>query len=129
MGKKNKSNIDYKNITNFKKYVKNYPEFPKNCGFVPYDSAPSVIGGFQAIIDIVKFPEEAIINQIHGTVVLQMFVDKYGNPSEIKIHSSTNPIFNESAINAVKPVKFIPAKYNDKPIGVYISFPVMFKWK
>ncbi|MCK9245070.1 MAG: M56 family metallopeptidase [Candidatus Marinimicrobia bacterium] len=96
--------------------------------FVPYDSPPEPIGGFKAIQENVVYPEKAKQAGIEGTVIIQARVDEKGDIQESVVLKSTgNGELDEAALDAIDKSKFKPAYYKGKPVGVYISIPVIFK--
>jgi len=110
-----------------RRYSKPLPTSKAGVQFIPYDEAPTPIGGFKTIQNNVIYPEEAIKNKIEGTVILRCFVSKYGFVTEVIVLKSSNEILNEAAINAIKITIFKPARQRDRFVGVYISIPVVFK--
>jgi len=96
--------------------------------FIAYDEAPEPKGGFKAIQRNVIYPEIAKEAGIEGKVVIRAFIDKNGDVGECTVQQGIpNTGLNEAAINAIKKTKFKPAMQRDKPVGVYISIPVIFK--
>ncbi|MFH1214804.1 MAG: TonB family protein [Candidatus Neomarinimicrobiota bacterium] len=95
--------------------------------FVPYDEPPSPIGGFKAIQENLIYPEKAKQAGIEGTTVIQAKVDENGDIEKtVILQSSENAELDAAAIEALKKTKFKPAVFDKKPVGVYISIPVMF---
>lgn len=77
---------------------------------------------------ILNYPEAAKKNNIQGTVVIRMVVEKDGSLTNFEILVSQNPIFNEEALRIAKLIsKFIPGKQMDKVIRCYYTFPINFK--
>ena len=96
--------------------------------FVPYDVPPSPIGGFLAIQKNVIYPKADQEAGHEGAVVVQAYVDENGDVTEAVILKSPGlEGLDNAAINAIKQTKFKPAMQKDKPVGVYISIPVVFK--
>lgn len=62
------------------------------------------------------YPAVARKNKKEGTVLLQLTIDENGNLVDIEILEDPGWEFVESAVNAVKKTKFLPAKLNDEPI-------------
>jgi len=94
-----------------------------------YNSSPKPIGGYESIQSRAVYPNEAIEKKIEGKVGVIMWINEYGEITHADIMHSTNDIFNESALRAVKMTEFKPAtlgKYN-KPAGCKISIFVDFK--
>lgn len=100
-----------------------------NVKFIPYDSPPLPIGGFAAIQNNVIYPEADQEAGREGTVVVQAFVDKNGNVSDTTaiLQSPGFQGLENAAIEALKKTKFKPAMQEEKPVGVYITIPVLFK--
>jgi TonB family protein len=63
---------------------------------------------------------------IHAEVMLWAEVHADGTVGEVTVESSTNDEFNQSAIDAVKQWKFLPALRNDVPVACRIRVPVEF---
>lgn len=98
--------------------------------FVAYDEPPKPIGGFAAIQKALKYPEIARKVGIEGRVIVQVLVDEKGNVRDTKVlkglgHSG----MDEAAVEAIRSVKWKPAKQRDKPVAVWVSIPVIFKLK
>ncbi|HDP66885.1 MAG TPA: M56 family peptidase [Candidatus Marinimicrobia bacterium] len=97
--------------------------------FVPYDSPPEPVGGFKAIQQNVIYPQFDQDAGHEGTVVVQAFIDENGNVSDkttILISSGFEGL-EKAAIDAIMKTKFKPAIREDKPVGVFISIPILFK--
>lgn len=111
----------------FVKIIKTDP----NVKFIPYDSPPSPIGGFEAIQKNVIYPEADREAGHEGTVIVQAFVDKNGNVSDTTaiLKSPGFQGLENAAIEALKKTKFKPAMQEEKPVGVYITIPVIFKFE
>ena len=95
--------------------------------FVPYDEPPEPIGGMAAIQANLVYPELARKAGIEGLVILHIQVDETGVVKRIKVIKSLDPHnLDEAAKDAVRNVKWKPAKQRDKPIAVWISVPIRF---
>lgn len=55
-----------------------------------------------------EYPWMARLRRIEGQVLVHFFVNANGEVSDIKIIRSTNPVFDESVLKAMKSWKFIP---------------------
>jgi len=96
--------------------------------FVPYDTPPQPIGGFEAISKYLVYPEFPLKEGIEGVVVLNVHILKSGKVGEVKILKSAEAIdFNIAAMEAVKKTKWTPAKQRDKNVAVWLSIPVEFR--
>ncbi len=61
-----------------------------------------------------------------ATVYVIFIVDKNGRVEDPKVQTSTNPIFDRSAINAVKRWKFEPGKSGGKSVRFRMRIPITF---
>ena len=65
-----------------------------------------------------------------GKVVLRVFVEPQGRPSQIELKLSSNsPRLDQAAQDAVWRWKFIPAKRGDEAIGAWVLVPITFTLK
>ena len=96
--------------------------------FVPYDTPPRPEGGFAELQRRVAYPEVARKAGIQGKVLVQVKIDENGDVVEHQILESLgNNGCDEAALNAVKSVKWVPAKQGDDPVAVWVAIPIVFK--
>ncbi|MCJ7446843.1 MAG: energy transducer TonB [Bacteroidales bacterium] len=100
-------------------FAKEMPEFP---------------GGNQALLDYIakniKYPEEAIMNNIQGKVTLKFVVNADGSVNRIEILGGVDPLLDQEAIRVVSTLpKFRPGKQNGIPVPVWFMVPVNFQLK
>ncbi len=106
------------------------PPAEENVIFTEYDTPPEPLGGFAAVQKAVVYPELARKAGIEGTVIIQVVINQDGSPGEaVILKGVTDSGLNESALNAVKSVKWKPAMAEGKPVTVRISLPVVFRLK
>lgn len=89
-------------------------------------------GGNKALIDYlierIKYPKEAAKQGLEGTVFVELKIDKSGAISEVSIKKTSNTIFDEAALNAVKDMpNWIPAEKDGKKVGSEVVLPIRFK--
>ncbi len=100
------------------------PEGPR-VKFIPYDDPPQPLSPIRP-----KYPEIAQEAGIEGTVVVQVFVDDKGRVKETSVLKGIpNTGLDEAAVDAIRSVRFKPAKQRERPVGVWISIPVNFRLK
>ena len=98
--------------------------------FVAYDEPPEPIGGFSAIQRKLKYPDIARKAGIEGKVIVNVLVDVDGRVVDAKILKSLGHSgCDEAAIQAIKSVRWKPAKQRDRPVKVWVGIPVIFKLK
>jgi len=98
--------------------------------FIPYDEAPSPIGGYAAIQKRLTYPALAKKAGIEGKVVVYAFINEKGDVIKTKIAESLgNNGCDEAAVKAIKSVKWKPALSKDKNVAVWVAVPVKFTLK
>jgi len=98
--------------------------------FVPYDEAPSPIGGFRSIQKALKYPEIARKAGIEGRVIIQVLVSEKGKVIKTRVIKSLGHSgCDEAAVKAIRGVKWKPALQRDKPVKVWVAIPVIFRLK
>ncbi|MFC1538821.1 TonB family protein [Candidatus Latescibacterota bacterium] len=76
--------------------------------------------------DIVPvYPAMAERAGVEGSVTLKVHVNTEGAVDSVEVVDGPK-IFIESAIDAAKKTKFIPAKYNSKPVACWVLMPFRF---
>ena len=88
---------------------------------------PTIIGGSDAIIKSVRYPETAKAAKIEGKVFVQGVIDENGNVTEVSIFKGVSPDLDAEAMRAFSSVKFTPGKKDGKPVKVKMIVPIMFK--
>ena len=100
------------------------PEGPQ-VRFIPDDDPPVPLSPIRP-----KYPEIAQEAGIEGTVVVQVYIDEKGRVKETLILSGIpNTGLDEAATDAIRKVRFRPAKQRERAVGVWISIPVNFRLK
>jgi len=102
-------------------------EFIREDYKIEADEMPAPVGGIKTIQEKVIYPEDAKDEEIEGTVLINTFINEKGDVAWAEIFKSENPIFDSSALNAIKQTKFIPGKQKRKNVKVQIVIPVSFK--
>ncbi|MCI0406919.1 MAG: TonB family protein [candidate division Zixibacteria bacterium] len=95
---------------------------PNPDSFIDVDEEPVLIRQVKP-----AYPPLAYQNKIEGQVVVKILVDTDGKVLDTRIDKSSNEIFNEEAIAAVKQWNFKPAILNKKPVRFWYHAPIVFK--
>jgi periplasmic protein TonB len=73
------------------------------------------------------YPRVARLSEIEGQVVVRILVGIAGKPDKVEIESSTNEVFNESALQAARKFVFTPGAMSSGPVAVWVSIPFTFR--
>ncbi len=97
--------------------------------FVAYDKAPEIIGGLAALQKHLEYPKLAALADLEGKVFVKVLVGVDGRAEKTAVIKCMpeNAGFEESAMNALRKVKWKPALQRDEKVRVWIAFPVRFK--
>jgi TonB family protein len=99
--------------------------------FVSITKQPEFPGGmmmFYAYLrKSVKYPEEAIKNNIQGKVFLSFIVEKDGQLNDIKVERALGGGTDEEAVRLIKgSPKWTPGYQDDQPVRVKYNIPISF---
>lgn len=76
-----------------------------------------------------RYPDDAVNNEIQGTVVVQFIVDKEGNVSDVEaVSGPDNGGLRDEAVRVIKKSgKWTPAVQNGRQVKSYKKQPIVFK--
>jgi protein TonB len=74
-----------------------------------------------------RYPQDAIDNEVQGTVVIQFIVDKEGNVSEVEAISGPEELRSEAVRVIKKSGKWTPAVQNGRQVKSYKKQPIVFR--
>lgn len=74
-----------------------------------------------------RYPQEALDSEIHGTVLVQFIVDKEGNVSSVEAVSGPKELHEEAVRVIKKSGKWIPGIQNGNPVKSYKKQPIVFR--
>jgi len=137
-GKNVKSWIDVKGVnvlaTPDGKFQIEMPDFlsggmfgSKDKYLIAADEMPEPIGGLASIQKNIRYPQLAKLAGIEGKVYVLAFLDEVGNVANARVIKGIGAGCDEAALEAVKIVKFTPARNNGKPVKVQVTIPIVFK--
>ena len=84
--------------------------------------APVVIGRVQPV-----YPALALKVRMNGTVVVECIIDKTGRVREAHVLTSTSPMFNQSAVDAVQQWQFVPGSLHGTAVDTIFDLTVTFR--
>lgn len=81
----------------------------------------------EALYCFLEYPEVARRNNIEGNVIIRAFINRFGQPARVLVDSSSNPVLDETAMNALRKIRFRPAVMHGKPVPVWLDIPINFR--
>jgi TonB family protein len=63
---------------------------------------------------------------IHGTVLIECYLDHHGLPRMPRVEDASDPRLNQAALESVKTLRFSPPKKGDAPAVIKIKIPFRF---
>jgi periplasmic protein TonB len=88
---------------------------------------PEPIGGVEAILKNVVYPQSAIEANIQGKVLIKAIIDEKGNVVETEVINSIQKDCDQAAVDAIKKTKFTSGIKENKPVKAEVVIPIMFK--
>jgi periplasmic protein TonB len=105
---------------------------PEKDPFIFVEEMPQFPGGndelLKFIAENISYPEDAIINNIQGRVILKFVVNTDGSIDRIEILRGIDSSLDNEAVRVIKTLpKFKPGKQGGVPVPVWFNLPVLFK--
>lgn len=96
--------------------------------FVAYDVPPEPIDGWDAIYKHIEYPEIARYTGAEGKVFLKVLVNEKGIVDDVVLLKGCDSGvgLEEAAMAAAYEVKWRPAQQRERPIKVWVGYPVTF---
>lgn len=98
--------------------------------FVSVEQMPEYEGGMQKMFKFIgrnlRYPSQAVENNVQGSVIVQFVVDRDGSVNKVSILRGIGVGCDEEAMRVVRLLKFTPGKQNGRPVKVQFSLPIKF---
>ena len=100
--------------------------------FMVAEQMPEFPGGMKELLKFLqnnlKYPENAMKNNVQGRVIVQFVVEKDGTPTEFKVLRSVDPDLDAEALRVMKAMpKWKPGMQKGQVVRVKFTVPVSFK--
>ena len=100
--------------------------------FMVAEQMPEYPGGMKEMLKFlqenVKYPENAMKNNVQGRVIVQFVVEKDGTPTEFKVVRAVDPDLDAEALRVLKTMpKWKPGMQKGQVVRVKFTVPVSFK--
>jgi protein TonB len=73
------------------------------------------------------YPDSARKARLQGTVVLEAVISRTGTVESVRVLRSVNPLLDASAAKAVTRWRYEPARFDGRPVPVYLTVTVRFQ--
>lgn len=73
------------------------------------------------------YPPRARRQNIEGSVLLRVLVDKEGRAAEVQVVESSHPEFTRAAQKSARRSRYVPMKYLGQPVEAWVLIPFHFK--
>ena len=88
---------------------------------------PKMIGGQQALYEVLRYPDAALRNGIQGRVVLQFELYEDGSVHNIEVLQSAGNLLDKAAIRALGQMKYKPGVRDGEYVKMEMTTPVIFR--
>ncbi len=94
--------------------------------FIAVEEMPTIIGGMDALYDVLEYPDLARRAGVEGRVVVQFIIDEEGNVLNPQVIRGVGAGLDEAAVEAIKQLRFNPGRQRGRPVAVQYTIPVTF---
>ncbi|MBE0644495.1 MAG: energy transducer TonB [Bacteroidetes bacterium] len=91
------------------------------------DYAPAIVGGLEALHKVIVYPDSALKSGVEGMVIVKVLLAENGRADKVSIQKSDSPLLSAAALDAVRKVRFLPAKMGDVAVKCKLMVPVKFR--
>jgi len=91
------------------------------------EKAPAPIGGNDAIVKKINYPDSAIKNKTEGKVYCLALINQSGDVDDVKIVKGLGNGCDEEAIRAIKKTKFTPGQNLGANVKAKLALAIVFK--
>lgn len=94
--------------------------------FIAVEEMPSIIGGMDALYEVLEYPDLARRAGVEGRVIVQFIIDEEGNVRNPQVIRGVGAGLDEAAVEAIKQLRFNPGRQRGRPVAVQYTIPVTF---
>lgn len=91
------------------------------------ETQPELIGGCENLRKLIVYPESARYAGVEGDVIVKLIVSSSGDFSSIEVLKSLSEDCDSVVVQAIKAIRFKPAKRNGYSVKAVVIIPVLFK--
>lgn len=97
--------------------------------YVIVERPPELIGGLRQLQERISYPEVARRHGIEGVVMTRFIVDEQGEVACADVINGLPHGINDAVLAAVRRAEFRPGIQKDRPVKVWFSLPVVFRFR
>ncbi|MEZ4774913.1 MAG: tetratricopeptide repeat protein [Bacteroidia bacterium] len=101
-------------------------EEPEMSSFIFVNEEPVPLN-LNEIRKAIGYPQEAIDQNLEGTVIVRVLVDKEGNYRKHAFVKEVSPLLSSAIEPVISQLKFTPAKVGGEPVMYWMNIPFPFK--
>lgn len=90
------------------------------------ENMPNLIGGIAGIQERLEYPEVALRAGIEGRVIMDLVVDKLGNPDSAYVFQGIGGGCDQEALRLTQTTSWEPGSMNNEPVCVRMRIPIVF---
>ena len=91
------------------------------------EKMPEPVGGMEAFLKSVRYPDSAAKVALEGDVVVRFIVDEEGRARDIEVMSGIGAGCDEEAVRAVREARFVPGMQDGRPVKVKMTLVIPFR--
>jgi protein TonB len=94
---------------------------------IAVEKAPAPVGGLEAIVKKITYPDIAIKTRTEGKVYVLAFINENGDVDDVKVVKGIGAGCDEETIKAVKKTKFTPGVDKGVNVKTKLALAIQFK--
>jgi len=91
------------------------------------DRPPEIIGGYQKVDEVKRYPQAAEEDDAWGVIWLQCTISASGIATRVKVAQGGHPALETEALNVLQRLEFRPALKNGAPMQSNVQIPIIFQ--
>ena len=91
------------------------------------DEPPQLVGGLEALMATVVYPEAARRAGTEGRVIVRFVVDETGQVENPAAVAAPDSLLAQAAVSAVQAARFTPGRQDGQPVRVVFALPITFR--
>lgn len=107
--------------------ISNETEPPPAPFYRTADEMPEIKGGLKSLQQEINYPEDAIEQELEGTVSVQFIVTREGKVENAEVLKGPGDSLNKEALRVVKNQEFEPGSHEGKTVRVQMTLPIHFQ--